>query len=77
MNIHEMRVKYAFWRCSEYSETRMLWSKLTVEEKGSIAFSIPRILKGISTVQDVDNLTDMSFEGRMCLKFALRKVGMT
>lgn len=55
----------------------MLWSKLTVEEKGSIAFSIPRILKGISTVQDVDNLTDMSFEGRMCLKFALRKVGMT
>lgn len=77
MTLPEMRVKWAFWKCFEWSETRVLWSKLTHEEKASIAQRIPKVLKEISTSQDVENYEDMTFEGRMCLKFALRKAGIS
>lgn len=77
MTITEMRVKYAFWSCQGYLETRGLWSKLTIEEKGTITQMIPSVLKEISTIQDVENYANLSHEGKMCLKFALRKVGMT
>ena len=76
MNLHEMRVKYAFWKCQEYSETKMLFSKLTHEEKSDLILRLPDILKGLSTINDVENLVDISFEGRMCLKYAIRKAGV-
>ena len=76
MNLNEMRVKYAFWSCYDYADTRVLFRKLTIDEKAGIVQRIPAIIKGLSTIDDVEKLEDISFEGRMCLKYALRKVGL-
>lgn len=76
MNINEMRTKYAFWKCQDYAETRVLFRQLTVEEKGSVVQMIPKVLREISTINDVENIPDLSFEAKMCLKFAIRKVGV-